>query len=281
MKCCLGLLYVFLLFANICLFAIEPESFKSNVLPIDISCRESFFHGSYVLVIQNVSNVDLNLWLRAKGKIADVLIRGGQTKEFGWAQGFKFDANNHFFIGSSGFDTIHKTMPAKELSPYRVGLADGGIALSFSKEFLQMQLAKSEKLPLKKTNKFLTIELQRTPNIILKENSDKIYADITFQTSFFSNKLTIPIDVAISFVPIYKCTSGQVWASQINLENIDMNGVPEDMMYNIKQAVNLIVQELYSDYIIYQIEKKWLINLTKVLNLRTKVVDGRLELIVL
>lgn len=281
MKYFLRLTYAFCLIANFYIFATKPIPIQANSIPINISCRESLLQGSYVLIIQNISNNDLKLWLKGKNKTTDFLLRARKTQEFGWAQGFKFDANNQFSIGSDGFDTIHQSMPEKELSPWRIGFGNGGISISLSREYLQTKLTKNIKLPIRKANKILTIELQQPPTIILKENSERIYADVTFYTKYFNNILTVPINTTVSFIPVYINTSGQLWASQINLEKINMNGLSNDALNNVKQSVNLMLQELFSDHIIYQIEKKWLLNIAKVLNLRTKVEDGRLEILIL
>lgn len=111
---------------------------QARPLLIAVTCRKSFFEGSYVLQIRNSSNEKLNLWLQAKGNISSFLLSAGKMVEFGWAQGYRFDANNLFLIGGSGFDTIRQVMPNIELSPRRIGFSkDGGLAFSLSESFLQ------------------------------------------------------------------------------------------------------------------------------------------------
>lgn len=250
--------------------------------PINVTCRESFMKGSYVLVIQNSSAENLALFLSAKGKQVDFNLPVNATKEFGWAQGFKFDANNHFFIWGMGFDTLHQKMPEKELSPWRIGFADGGLAISLSDQLLQSQLAKHISLPMKrKALKAIEIQVNQTPLIVLSQNSEKIFANVTLQPSLFRVNVSKPINVIASFLPYYKQASGQICATQIKVEEILLDGGQTDFLNSITPDINKIVDELFSTYVMYQIESSFWIKLAKVVNLRGKVIDGRLEVIIL
>ncbi len=258
-----------------------PQTTLKNA-PINVSCRLSAFEGSYVLIVQNLSAENLDLWLRAKGKLTELHLTANSKKEIGWAQGFKFDANNHFYIWGNGYDTLHQTMPEKELSPWRIGFADGGLALSLSKYLLQSQLEKHLTLPMKKKAlKAIDIEMNHAPIIVLKEGSERIYANVKLQPSLLHVNLSKPITVSASFIPYYKQANGQICATQIRVEEMLLDDAPNDLLNNITPAVNALITELFSSYVMYQIENSFLIKLAKVVNLRGKVLDGRLEIVIL
>lgn len=270
-----------LLIGLIVLFADSLQS-QTKPIPITVTCRESTFKGSYVLQIQSMSNDKLNLWLQAKGKTSQFLLPAGKVMEFGWAQGYKFDANNLFLVGSSGFDTIKQVMPNVELSPWRIGFADGGLALSLSQSFMQTRLPKYLELPVKENlSNILEVALNQVPQIILKEGSERIYANANLEASITSLNLHVPIVASVSFVPSYVVSTGQIIASQITVENIDMNVLPKEWIDETTKIVNKVLPALFAKYVFYQLEHKWLLKVAKVVHLRTKVIDSRLEIIIL
>ncbi len=274
---------IILLLAIISLFVNDSLRSQTKPLPIIVTCRESTFKGSYVLQIQNSSNEKLNLWLHAKGKTSPFLLPSGKMVEFGWAQGYKFDANNLFLIGGSGYDTIKQVMPNVELSPWRIGFSkDGGLAISLSQSFLQKELPKYLKLPIKESaSTAVEIELNQMPQIVLKEESDRIYSKAILQASLLSGKLHLPIVAEVSFIPSYIPDNGQIIASQIKIENIDMSVLPKEWLDDATQIVNKILPILFAKYVVYQLEKNWQLKIAKAMGLRTKVIDGRLEIIFL
>ena len=282
--------YTLSLFTIIAVFPTDSLSSQIKTPPISVSSRKSFLQGSYVLQIQNSSNEDLDLWLQAKGKTTQFALSAGKMKEFGWAQGYKFDANNAFLIGGKGYNPISKRMPENELSPWRIGFSkEGGLSLSLSQSFLQNRLPKYLDLPIKeKPTRYLEISLSIIPKIILNEGSDRIYTDATLKGSLFSGKARFPIVASASFIPSYVPASGEVTATEIRIENIDvkipntdMSIFPKEWLDETNRFVNNIMPALFSKYVIYKIEKKWIQKLAKSANLRTKVIDGRLELIIL
>lgn len=210
-------LYAFSLLTIIAVFPTEFLNSQTKSLPISVTCRKSFLQGSYVLQIQNSSNEDLDLWLEAKGKTTSFVLPAGKMKEFGWAQGYKFDAKNLFLIGGTGYDPINKRMPEDELSPWRIGFSkEGGLALSLSQSFLQDRLPKYLQLPImEKPTNYLEVSLNQIPMIILKEGSDRIYTDATFEGSLSSGRVRLSIVASASFIPSYASATGEVTASQI------------------------------------------------------------------
>lgn len=60
-----------------------------------------------------------------------------------------------------------------------------------------------------------------------------------------------------------------------------MSVFPKEWLDEAKRFVNNIMPILFSRYVIYKIEKEWLKKLAKAASLRTKIIDGRLELIIL
>ncbi len=264
------------------IFACDTLQSQTKPIPITVTCRESLLKGSYVLQIQNTFNEKLDLWLQSKDKISPFSLPAGKMIEFGWAQGYRFDANNLFLIGGSGYDTIIQVMPNIELSPWRIDFSDDGLALSLSQSFLQTRLPKYLELPIKEKYKtFFEIEINQMPQIILKEGSDRIYTNAILQATLFSSNLRVPIVANVSFVPLYIPSTGQICASQIKIENINMNVLPKEWIDGATQIVNKLLPVLFAKYVIYQLEKNWLLKVAKAAHLRTKVIDGRLEIIIL
>jgi hypothetical protein len=277
-------LYFCVLLAIFTLFVYGSLQSQNKPLPVNITCRKALITRSYVLQLLNTSNETLSLWLQAKGKTSPFILRGNKMLEFGWAQGYHFDANNLFLIGGDGYDTIKQVMPAIELSPWRIGLSKdgGGLNVSFSKSFLQDQLAKHLKLPIiQKASNALEISLDQMPQIVLEEGSDRIYANVTFQASIFSKVGPIPLAASVSIIPFYNQATGKFGVTQIKVENIDMNLLPKEWFDQATQIVNQILPIVFAKYVIHQLEQKWLINIGKVVDLRTKIIDGRLEIIIL
>ncbi len=271
------------LLISLTFFANDSLQSQTRPLPIIITCRESLLKGSYVLQIQNSSNEKLNLWLQAKGKISPFILPADKMVEFGWAQGYHFDANNFFLIGGSGYDTIKQLMPNIELSPWRINFPnDGGLALSLSQSFLQDQLHRRIELPIKRNfSTVFEISINQVPQIKLIEGSDRIYANVIFQASLFSTKVYVPIVVNISCIPFYTPSTGGLGVTQIKVENIDLNVFPKEYLDATTQIVNQILPVIFTKYVIIQFQKEWLLKLAKIVNLRTKVIDGRLEIIIL
>jgi len=283
-------IYIYFLLAILTIFPVEALQSQTRPLPLAVTCRKSLLEGSYVLQIQNSSKEDLDLWLQAKGKVTPFVLPAGKMKEFGWAQGYRFDANNLFLIGGNGYDTLRQVMPNVELSPWRIGFStEGGLALSFSQAFLQARLPKYLELPVKqKASNVLEISLNQVPQIILKEGSDRIYSDAVLEASFFSGKVRLPIVAGVSFVPSYNAGTGELTASQIKIENIalkfphsDLDIIPKDWTEQATQVVNKMLPVVFAKYVLYKLEKNWILKIAKAVNLRTKVLDGRLELVIL
>lgn len=245
-----------------------PLQSQTRSLPVSVTCRKSFFQGSYVLQIQNSSLEDLTLWLQAKGKVTPFVLRAGKMEEFGWVQGYKFDANNLFLIGGSGFDTIKQVMPNVELSPWRIGFSkEGGLALSLSESFLQDRLPKYLKLPIReKPTNYLEMSLEETPRILLHEGSERVYTDAIFKVSLFSGKVRIPIVAGASFIPAYAASTGEVTASEIKVENIDirfpstdLSALPREWPEEATRFINKIIPVVFGKYVLHRIEKDWLL----------------------
>ena len=280
-------------FALLTIIAIFPTDFlnsQTKPLPIAVTCRKSFLQGSYVLQIQNSSNERLHLWLQAKGSVTGFELHAGKIEEFGWAQGYRFDANNLFVIGGEGYDTLRQRMPNVELNPFKVDFSnDGGLLISLSQSYLQDRLPKLIKLPIiQKASNVFEISLNQIPQIILKEGSERIFSDATLQACVLSGKLRFPLAATVSFMPSYSPSTGEIVATQIKVENIDLNipnsniGIlPPDWREQATQTINNILPALFDKFVLYKIEKKWLKNIVNAANPRAKVVDGRLEITIL
>jgi hypothetical protein len=270
---------LFIVVAFLAFLATSFSQLQTNPLPVEVSCRKSLIGGSYVLQIGNTSSSQLNIWLDAREKFATFLIPAGKSKEIGWVQGYRFDANDVFFIGSDGYDTLRKAMPCAELSTFRIGFSnDGALTINLSQSFLQNQLSKYLRLPIKQNSKILDVEVNEIPQIILRDRSDRIYANVNLQTTSFSGKVHIPIKVAISFVPSFIPSTGVIIASQITVDNININGLPKEWLTEVTTIINQLLPVWFSSIQIYRLDKTTL-KYCEFVNVRqVSVHDGRLEI---
>lgn len=264
---------VFIILASISNDFAQPQT---KTLPVQITFRKSLLGGSYVLQIKNISSMPLEIWLDAREKHATFNIPANKMKEIGWAQGFRFDANDVFVIGSNGYDTIRQTMPSNELSEIRVDFSNNeGLTVNLSQSYLQKQIAKSLKLPLnKKIQKIIEIELNEVPQIILKDGSDKIHAFVRLQTKTFSGKVIIPVNISISFRPYYNSSTGEILASQINVDDMNINNLPNNIFSDVTNIINSLLPIWFSEIKIFQIDNNTLKYL-KLLNVRQISVHNR------
>ena len=101
---------------------------------------------------------------------------------------------------------------------------EGGFELSFSQYFIQKQ-ANNFKLPIKQTFSAIEIEINQVPRQIeLIEGSNRMYAHCILDASVAGRKIPVPIPATLSFIPEYVPTTGQLVASQIQIEKIE-NGI--------------------------------------------------------
>lgn len=266
------------LFVIFTLFANDSLQSQNKPLPVAITIRHAFNNRSYVLQIKNSSNEALNLWLQAKGTRSLFLLTVGKLVEYGWTQGYHFDANNKFFIGGDGYETIKDSMPNVELSPIRIQhRKEGGFKLSFSQYYVQ-QKAKDFKLPIKKTLSSVELEINQVPQMELKDESNRMYAHCILEASVAGGKIPAPIYATLSFIPEYIPATGQLVASQIQIEKIDRGIFPQQYVDEATNLVNALLPFVFSNYVIYQLDKT-LLTFAKLFKVRYATVrDGRLEL---
>ncbi|MGD1046650.1 MAG: hypothetical protein ABR936_15185 [Bacteroidota bacterium] len=275
--------WLFFILATLSFLTNEFLQSQTKPLPIVVTCRKSLLGGSYVLQLQNTSIEQLNIWLDAREKIATFLIPAGKMKEVGWAQGFRFDANDLFFIGADGYDTIRQSMPNNELSSIRVGFSkDGGLTINLSQSFLQYLLPKIFELPIKITSSnVLEVSINDMPQIILEDMSDKIYANVVIQVIPFSSKVHIPINTSVSFVPFYIPSTGVLGVSQIKVENIDIVALPKEWLEEVTKIINNLIPIWFSKLEIYQLDKT-VLKYCKFFSVRQiSIHNRRLEIILL
>jgi hypothetical protein len=252
-------------------------------LPISISVRKSLWGKSYVLQVANASTSELTIVLLAKEKSALFDISAGKTKDIGWAQGFSFDANNHFAITAAGYDTVKQTMPREELSPWKLTFTDDrGLALSLSKNFLQAELSKNLGLPIKqKVSNIFEISLNDPPVLNFKEGSNRVFADASLQAYAFSGKLKFPLFAKFSFVPSYSPSTRQLLASEIQVDEIDVKLLPAEWTDVTKQIFNNMISTVISRVVLYRLDQKEQ-KYAKLIRLRdVRIKDGRLEVLIL
>lgn len=251
-------------------------------LPIYVSCRQALLTRSYVLEIKNTSNQELNLWLQAKEKYLSFKLGPGKETNFGWMQGYHFDANNIFSLGAEGYDTVKERMPAVELSPWRISFpSGGGIALNLSQYFLQQQLDKHVKTPMQlSSSRILDLSLNQEPLIVLREGTERVFVNTILMVSIFSSKVHIPIHITASFAPFYDRSNGEIGVNQIRIEKVGVELVPQEYTDEVTKIVNEFIPIIFSKYVIYRLKKEWQVKLTRLVGLRTKVDDGRLDVVI-
>ncbi len=255
---------------------------QTKPLPVSIAARKSLWGKSYVLQLTNLSREQLTVVLLAKEKTASFAIPAGQKKDIGWAQGFSFDANNHFAVTADGFDTIKQVMPSTELAPWKLTFTeDRGLAISLSKSLLQQELPKNLGLPIKqKASNVFEISLSDSPVLDLREGSNRIYADATLHASILG-KVKFPVLAKVSFVPSYSGSTRQLIASEILVDQIDVKLLPAEWTEVARQIVNEIIRASFSKVVLYELdrsEQKYA-KLTRLRDVRVK--DGRLEMLIL
>jgi hypothetical protein len=274
---------LFFILATFSFLASEFLQSQNKSLPLVVTYRKSFLGGSYVLKLQDTSSEQLNIWLDAREKIATFLIPAGKMIEIGWAQGFRFDDNDNFFIGGDGYDTIRQTMPNTGLSPCRIRfLKDGSLTINLSQSYLQGLLPKFLELPVKGNySNILEVAITELPKIILKDRSDRIYANVLVHLTFISGKINIPTKANLSFVPFYVPEKGSLGASQIKVENIEINAVPKDWLKEVTKIINQLLPLWFSKLEFAQLDITTM-KYCKYFNVReVNVRNGRLEIVLL
>ncbi len=228
---------------------------QSKKLPIEVTCRKSFLGGSYVLQIKNTSTAPLNIWLTAREKYAEYTILPASIKDIGWVQGFRFDENDVFFIGSDGYDTLKQVMPSTGLHDIRIDFADNGaLTVNLSQTELQKVANKYLKVPFKQSYpNFADFEITEVPQILLKNGSNKIYLNAVIHVVIFSGKVNIPVNIAGSFIPYYIPSTGAVMSSQLTLENINISNLSGEVFDKVKSIVNELVPIWFSNLQLYKV----------------------------
>ena len=248
------LLSLFVFLANI-----HSQSLTKQV-PIETSFRKSFLGGSYVLQVVNTSESALVIWLDARGKADYFTLYPGTMKSIGWAQGYRFDANEIFFIGAEGYEIFRGSTPSAEINEIRYGFTDNGaLTINLSQTYLQRQLPNYISLPIKvKHPKIAELKVNEMPQIVFVDRSDKIYAQVDIVATVFSGKVDIPIKTIVSFVPSFNRSTGAIEASQIYVDNLTIENLPEEWFTEIKNFINNLTTALFSKVQIHQLDEKTL-----------------------
>lgn len=269
---------IFCLLAVFTLLANDSLQSQNNPLPVAITIREANITRSYVLQIKNSSYMALNLWMQAKGKKDSFLLPAGKLKEYGWAQGYHFDARNTFFIGADGYDTIKNVMPNVELSPMRLEHRKSeGFDLSFSQYYVQKK-AKDFNFPVRQSFSTVRIEINQVPQMELKEGSNRMFAHSILEAWVSDVKIPVPILATLSFIPEYIPATGKLVASQIQIERIPSGIFAQQDVDNATVLINALLPEVFSNYVLYTVPKA-LLPFAKLFRVQeARVNDGRLEL---
>lgn len=258
----------------------DDLSSQIKPLPIKTNVRKSFFGGSYVLQVHNTSDNEITLWLGAKEKTESYMLQTGESKDIGWAQGFRFEANDAYFLWADRCDTIRQMMPSDELSQWRLQFTErGGFVLNLSQSYVQNRLQEEVKIPFEQSySNNLCVAIENYPQVIFRDGSNRIFAEVPITTKWFRTSPKVLIKTTISFVPIYEPSSGKVFATDLQINNIDINLVPKEWLSNFKDIINQLLVVLFKPFVIFQLDKS-ILKYAKFFKVREMIVhDGRLEI---
>lgn len=253
---------------------------QSKQIPLNISIRKSFFGGSYVLQVKNDTSVTLALWVEAKEKRYEFVVEPGRTKDIGWAQGLRFDANDLFCISGNGFDTLCQTMPWDELSPLRISFSlNRGLVLNLSQSYVQRLVPQRVSLPIRrKYGSIMEVSVTEYPQIVLQDGSNKIFSKIVFHTRWFSSNIELPLNVTVSFVPQYEPSKGVLFGSQVNIDEMGMLLIPQETMNELRAIINQLVPDIYDRIEVFKLDKDYFRYARKYSVRKVLVRDGRIEI---
>ena len=194
------------------------------------------------------------------------------------AQLYHFDANNVFLVGSVGYDTLMGIMPNLELSPMRIEYQKkGGFLLSFSQSYVQDR-AEHLNYHLKKSFSSVQVEISQVPQIELRQGANRMYAHCILQTSIAGVKYTASIPATLSFIPNFVQQTGELVASDMQVEKPENGILPPEYVDPCIGAINVLLPEVFANYVLYTVPKSQLFA-AKFFGVRdARVVEGRLEL---
>lgn len=216
--------------------------------PVVITFRKSTLYTSYVVRIRNFTEDTLNLCFSALGKKSTFISLPDVYKEFGWLEGYSIGANNTVSIGGEGFTTINCFPPTTELSNIKIYFTEEGLGFSLSQEYLQSEAKKYFKTNKKSWLQIFDAELNNAPEILLNENSDRIFANANISISFLIGVVSYEVDVEASGVPYYDIESKGIYLNNIKIENISFNSVPKDKLDGIEEIANEFLDLFLSSY---------------------------------
>ncbi|HMD67351.1 MAG TPA: hypothetical protein VKF42_00635 [Chitinivibrionales bacterium] len=184
--------------------------------PVIITFRVASLDASYVAQIRNNSPSDtLNLWFSALGKKSSFVSLPKTVKEIGWAEGYRIAANNSVSVGGEKFATLKCVPPKEVLAGIQICWTDDGLGLSFSQQFLQSEANALYKPIRKQWLQVFTAELTNAPEILLNENSDRLFAKAKISISFLTSALSYKVFVDASGVPYYSPESKGIYLNNI------------------------------------------------------------------
>ena len=84
-------------------------------MPVTVSFRKSALGEGHVAVIKNESERDIAVWLRhqkAEGEAKEgiVILDAGDSDEYGWIEGWKFQPGDRLLVQESGHKSIKVTV---------------------------------------------------------------------------------------------------------------------------------------------------------------------------
>ena len=119
------------------------------------------------------------------------------------------------------------------------------------------------------------------PTIILQDGSNRIYAKAIVHSSWFSGKVNVPVNITISFVPRYEPSTGKFFATDIKVEQMDVQLIPQDWLAGFTEVVNRIIAMKFSQYELFQLDKN-ILKYARFFNVRKIVIHkARVEILLL
>jgi hypothetical protein len=121
----------------------------------------------------------------------------------------------------------------------------------------ELQAKMDESLPLTKTYLFIVDVTLSNPRVDLTEGSDRINAglDVTLNIKFEGQDQELGGAVDISGGVRYEPTTGEFFVIETVVENLAIEGLPEEFTNQANAAVGSVLQAYYESYPIYTLRR--------------------------
>ncbi|MFA9462455.1 DUF1439 domain-containing protein [Thiohalorhabdus sp. Cl-TMA] len=130
----------------------------------------------------------------------------------------------------------------------------GGYVVRLTEPEIQKKL--DEQLPLTKTYLVIIQVTLNNPEIDLVEGSDRVRAGLDVELNIAGYQGSKPLEgtVDVSSGILYRAEKGQFFLSDPVIENLKVQGIPEEYLKKAKKALTEALAEYYKDQPIYTLD---------------------------